>query len=170
MPPFSYSFTTEISEYWVSKTFIYWSILKIGHFFQFNQNMKYVHALLTIQHHQLKVNRKLNVNFNLNMKYDRVRGKQKHLILISWHHWSPTTSPLPPLQPSPQPPVCTLLPFTFCSHCFWKFKNIRKKSGNNMHCKHIISEIWNGNGFSTESIENFAINLGSFYSTQSTNN
>ena len=32
--------------------------------------MKYIHSLLAIPHHQLKVNRKFNVNFNLNMKYD----------------------------------------------------------------------------------------------------
>ena len=39
-----------------------------------------------------------------------------------------------------------------------------------MHCKHMFSEIQNRNGFSTENIENFAINLCRFYSTQSTKN
>ena len=38
-----------------------------------------------------------------------------------------------------------------------------------MHHKHVFSEIWNENGFSTENIKNFAINLCSFYSTQVTN-
>ena len=48
--------------------------------------MKYVHSFLAIPHHQLEVNRKFNVNFKLNMKYDNVRVKQKHLILIPQHH------------------------------------------------------------------------------------
>ena len=39
--------------------------------------MKYVHSLLAISHHQLKVKRKLKMNYNLNMKYDNVRVKQK---------------------------------------------------------------------------------------------
>ena len=74
----------------------------------------YAHSLLAIPHHQLKDNSKFNVNFNLNMKYDYVRVKQKHLILISQHHWSPIT---------PHPP-------SFCfssSSLLWKFKKIGKK-------------------------------------------
>ena len=48
--------------------------------------MNYAHSLLAILHHQLTDKSKFNVNFNLNMKYDNVRVKQKHLILISQHH------------------------------------------------------------------------------------
>ena len=48
--------------------------------------MNYAYSLLAILHHQLKDNSKFNMNFNLNMKYDNVRVKQKHLILISQHH------------------------------------------------------------------------------------
>ena len=89
--------------------------------------MKYVHSLLSILHHQLKVNRDFNVNFNLNMKYSSVRGKQKTL-LISQHHWSPTGSHLFPPLPLPWPPALPLLPYTFCHPCcFWKFKKIGKK-------------------------------------------
>ena len=55
----------------------YWKVDTI--IFQFKWNMKYVYSLLTILYHQLKVNRKSNVNFNLNIKYDKVRGKQKTL-------------------------------------------------------------------------------------------
>ena len=86
--------------------------------------MKYVYSLLAIWHHQLKVKRKFNVNFNLNMKYDNARVKQKHLILISQHHWSPTTSHPPLLHPLP-PTHSHLYAFYPC--CFWKFKNIGKK-------------------------------------------
>ena len=39
-----------------------------------------------------------------------VRVKQKHLILIPQHHWSPTTSHLPPLHPLLQPPAPPPLP------------------------------------------------------------
>ena len=31
-----------------------------------------------------------------------------------------------------------------------------------MHRKHMFSEIWNENGFSTENIENFTINYAAF--------
>ena len=86
--------------------------------------MKYIHSLLAILYHQLKVNRKFNVNFNLNTKYDNVRVKQKHLILIPQHHWSPTAShPPPPPHDSPPPAH----PYTFRHRCFWKFKKIGKK-------------------------------------------
>ena len=62
------------------------------------------------------------MNFNLNMKYDYVRVKQKHLILISQHHWSPTTSHPPPLHPLLWP---LLLPcFAFRHPCF--FGNLKK--------------------------------------------
>ena len=80
--------------------------------------MKYIHSLLAILLHQLKVSRKFNMNFNLNMKYDSVRVKQKHLILISHHHWSPTASHQPLLHPpSPAHPH----PYAFHPCCFWKF-------------------------------------------------
>ena len=73
------------------------------------------------------------------MKYDYVKVKQKHLILISQHHWSPTTSHAPPLHPLPWPHAPPpLLPFTFCHPRFFgNFKKL-KKEGNNMHCKHVF--------------------------------
>ena len=110
--------------------------------------MKYVHSLLAIRHYQLKVNRKFNVNFNLNMKYDSVRGKQK-TILISQHHWSTTAS-----HPHDQTALTLLLPpsayphlYAFCPHCFWKFKKNWKEEGDDMHHKHVFSEIHNGKWF-----------------------
>ena len=90
--------------------------------------MKYIHSFLAIEDHQLKVNRKFNVNFNSNMKYASVRGKQK-IILISQHHWSPTASHPPNqtvltlLHP---PPACLHL-YAFHPLCFYKFKKIGKK-------------------------------------------
>ena len=70
--------------------------------------MNYAHSLLAIPHYQLKDDSKFNMNFNLNMKYDNVRVKQTHSIIISQHHLSPTTShpplhPLPPAQPYATP-------------------------------------------------------------------
>ena len=66
-----------------------------------------------------------------------VRVKQKHLILIPQHHWSPT-SPYPPpplhLPPPPPPPAH---PYTF-HHCFWKFLKNWKEVGDNMHRKHMV--------------------------------
>ena len=59
----------------------------------------------------------------------------KHLILIFQHHWSSTASHLLPLLPLPWPPALPLLPW--------------KEEGDNMHCKHVFSEIQNENGFST---------------------
>ena len=79
------------------------------------------------------------------MKYDSVRGKQK-TILISQHHWSPTTSHLPDqtaltlLHPPPAGPHL----YGFCPCCFWNFQKNWKEEGNNMHCKHVFSEIHNG--------------------------
>ena len=58
------------------------------------------------------------------MKYDSVRVKQKHLILISQHHWSPTTSHQPLLHP---PPPAHPHPYAFHPCCFWKFLKIGKK-------------------------------------------
>ena len=86
--------------------------------------MKYIHSFLAIWHHQLKVNRKFNMNFNLNMKYDNVRVKQKHLILISQCHWSPTASHPPLLYPQPlaHPHL-----YDFCPHRLWKFLKSWKK-------------------------------------------
>ena len=76
------------------------------------------------------------------MKYDYVRVKQKHLILISQHHWSPTASHPPPLHPLPWPPAPPLLPFTFRHPClFGNLKKNWKEEGDNMHCKHMFSEI-----------------------------
>ena len=111
--------------------------------------MKYIHSLLAIWHHQLNVKRKFNVNFNLNMKYDNVRVKQKYLILISQHHWSPTTSH-PPLL-NPLPPAHPHL-YAFHPRCFWKFRKNWKEEGNNMHRKHMFFEICNENCFSTEAL------------------
>ena len=65
----------------------------------------------------------INMNFNFNMKYDRIKGKQKYF-LISQHHWSSTTSHPPLLHPPPWPPACPLLPYTFHPHCFSKVKKI----------------------------------------------
>ena len=73
------------------------------------------------------------------MKYDYVRVKQKHLILISQHHWSPTASYPPPLHPLLWP-LAPLLLLPFASHrpCFFgNFKNW-KEEGDNMHCKHVV--------------------------------
>ena len=85
----------------------------------------YALSLLAILHHQLKDNSKFNVNFNLNMKYDYVRVKQKHLILISQHHWSPTLPHPPPLHPLLQPLAPPLLlHFGFCHPRF--FGNLKK--------------------------------------------
>ena len=97
---------------------------------------------------------------------------KKHLILISQHHWSPTASHPLPLLSLPWPPALLLLPYAFHPpHCFWKFfKKMERKVGDNMYCKHVFSEIQNENGFSRENIENFAINLCHFYSTQPTKN
>ena len=101
--------------------------------------LHYAHLLLAIPHHQLKDNSKFNMNFNLNMKYDYVRVKQKHLILISQHHWSPTAPHPPPLQPllwSLAPPL--LLHFAFRHpHFFGNLKNW-KEVGDNMHRKHVV--------------------------------
>ena len=81
--------------------------------------MKYIHSLLIIPHHQLKVNRKFNMNFNLNMKFDRVT-------------WSPTTSHPPPLHPLPWPTACPLHPYAFHPPCcFWIFEKNWKEEGNN---------------------------------------
>ena len=55
-----------------------------------------------------------------------VRVKQKHLILIPQHHWSPTTSHPPALSPLHPPPAHSHLS-AFHPHCFWKFKKIGKK-------------------------------------------
>ena len=72
------------------------------------------------------------------MKYDYVRVKQKHLILISQHHWSPTTSHPPLLHPLPWPPAPPpLLLFAFCHPCFFgNIKNL-KEEGDNMHHKNM---------------------------------
>ena len=101
--------------------------------------LHYAHSLLAIPHHQLKDNSKFNVNFNLNMKYDYVRVKQKHLILISQHHWSPTVPHSPPLHPLLRPLAPPLLPhFSFFHPCF--FGNLKnwKEVGDNMHRKHVV--------------------------------
>ena len=87
--------------------------------------LHYAHSLLAIPHHQLKDNSKFKVNFNLNMKYDYVRVKQKHLILISQHHWSPTAPHPPLLHPLLRPLAPPLLPhFSFCHPRF--FGNLKK--------------------------------------------
>ena len=73
------------------------------------------------------------------MKYDYVRVKQKYLILISQHHWSPTAPHPPPLHPLLRPLAPPLLPhFGFCHpHFFGNLKNW-KEVGDNMHCKHVV--------------------------------
>ena len=50
---FSLPFNTEISEYWVSKTFIHWSTI-ILNWIEIEYELKYAHSLLAIPHHQLK--------------------------------------------------------------------------------------------------------------------
>ena len=68
-----------------------------------------------------------------------VRVKQKDLILIPQHHWSPTASHPPPLHPLLWPPAPPpLLPFAFCHHCFWKFSKNWKEEGDNMHPEHMV--------------------------------
>ena len=83
----------------------------------------YTHYL-GLPYHLLKVNRDFNVNFNLNMKYDSVRGKQKTFNfnittpLVTYHFSSTSTPPSPPL-----------LSYAFCPPCcFWKFKKIGKRA------------------------------------------
>ena len=132
--------------------------------------MKYVHSLLTIPHHQLKINRKFNINFNLNMKYARVRSRPKTLNfdiptpLVTYHFSSTASasSALPSLFYLP-----FLMPFILLTDS-GILKRLERKVGDNMHHKQMFSEIQNKNGYSTENIENFVINLCSFYSTQST--
>ena len=96
--------------------------------------MKYIHSFLSILHHQLKVNRDFNVNFNLNMKYSSVRGKQKTLnfniptpqvtycfsSLPSTHSTLASCSPSPPLH------------FSSSSLLLEILKNW-KEEGDNMH-------------------------------------
>ena len=64
-----------------------------------------------------------------------VRVKQKHLILIPQHHWSPTASYPPP--PS-HPPLPHHPHYAFCHHYFWKFSKNWKEVGNNTHHKHMV--------------------------------
>ena len=72
-----------------------------------------------------------------------VRVKQKHLILIPQHHWSPTAPHPPSLHPLPQPPAPPPLPLIgFLYHCFWKFSKNWKEVGDNMHYKHMV--LWFG--------------------------
>ena len=129
--------------------------------------MKYVHSLLAIRHHQLKVNRKFNVNFNSNMKYDSVRGKQK-TILISQHHWSPTAS-----HPHDQTALTLLLPppayphlYAFCPHCFWKFKKIGKKRVMICITNMCFLRFTMENGFSTEAHRGFVLDSEQKIKTQ----
>ena len=68
-----------------------------------------------------------------------VRVKQKHLILIPQHHWSPTASHPPPPSHPPQPhhpPAAH--PYSFHHRCFWKFSKNWKEVGNNMHRMHVV--------------------------------
>ena len=50
---FSLPFNTEISEYWVSKTFIHWSTI-ISNWIEIEYELQYAHSLLAIPHHQLR--------------------------------------------------------------------------------------------------------------------
>ena len=68
-----------------------------------------------------------------------VRVKQKHLILIPQHHWSPT-APHPPSLHPPAPPPLPLIGFRY--HCFWKFSKNWKEVGDIMHRKHMV--LWFG--------------------------
>ena len=87
--------------------------------------MKYIHSLLTISHHQLKANRKFNMNFNLNMKYDRVRGKQK---ILNFNIPTPPIASHPPLLlPTPWPPACPLFPYAFVITASGNFKKLKRK-------------------------------------------
>ena len=128
--------------------------------------MKYIHLLLSIPHLKLKVNRKFNVNFNLNMKYDRVGGKQKTLNFniqtpLITYHFSSTSAPPSNLSSClPSPSL-----FFLSNSLLLELKKLERKVGDNMHHKHVVSEIQNENGFLTENIENFTINLCGFYST-----
>ena len=104
---------------------------------------EYIHSRLAICHHQLKVKRKLNVNFNLNMKYDNVRVKQKQFNiptpLITYCFMS--TSSLP---------STSFPPLYFSSSLLLEILKNWKEEGNNMHHKHMFSEIHNENCSSTE--------------------
>ena len=49
----SLPFNTEISKYWVSKSFIHWSTI-ISNWIEIEYELQYAHSLLAIPHHQLK--------------------------------------------------------------------------------------------------------------------
>ena len=97
------------------------------------------------------------------MKYDSVRVKHKHLILISQHHWSPTASHHPLLHPAPP---AHLHPYAFHPCCFWKFLKNWKEEGDDMHRKHMFSEICNENCFSTETHRGFVLDSEQKSNTQ----
>ena len=68
-----------------------------------------------------------------------VRVKQKHLILIPQHHWSPTAShPPPPSNPPPPHHPPPAHPYAFHHCCFWKFSKTWKEVGDNKHRKHVV--------------------------------
>ena len=70
------------------------------------------------------------------MKYDYVRVKQKHLILISQHHWSPTASRPPPLNPLLWTLLLPILLFIILTSL--EILKNWKEGGNNMHHKHMV--------------------------------
>ena len=98
----------------------------------FQLNLKYKHSLLTILHHQLKVNKKFNMNFNLNRKYDRVRENQKTLnfnitIPLVTYCFSSTPSTLSALDSCPHSPASPSLWLLSSSLLLEILKNWKEK-------------------------------------------
>ena len=127
----SFPFSLEISKYWVSETFIHWSTILFWIELNWNRIWSTLRTLTFSYSAPSTVNSMWTSTWTWNMT---VRVKQKHLILIPQHHWSPTTSHPPP--PPHHPPPTHL--YAFCHPCIWKFLKNWKEEGDNILHKHMV--------------------------------